>query len=410
MSSKELLGDQSNEQSYEEVKVSKRNNIYKISSQNNDLNNQDYIRQRSQGLDNIDVIQNTRNINRNITVMTQEMMNNAAGSGSNQEDYTIHDKHNEDEDDEIDYDEFNEEGTSGGNAKNLNDIRSNYDHSIDNEDRILQGNERRGRQKQGNKQRLNNKNFRDTGRDSGEDYEEEKMPLIHSSGMHPQNEKKQKGKQIQPYGRPYESIFSNQHRSNTKHDQVPKIESYLHSISGNEIEFQTNQRQRYLDHRQNFNNDSNNSQMMSRKKDQKLSAESGGTDFNSQNPSNTNQTEELKRPSISNFRYEGITGIQGNGTPPSSSSNISNIHQMNISQRPRSPENDQMNIQSLMMNNPNYEEDVLLGENEILTPRRQEQLENESKKTSGASTPSRDGADTPTRKNFNKHQQQLGDK
>jgi hypothetical protein len=39
-----------------------------------------------------------------------------------------------------------------------------------------------------------------------------------------------------------------------------------------------------------------------------------------------------------------------------------------------------------------------LEENEVLTPRRQEQLDKESKKTSGASTPSRDGADTPTRK------------
>lgn len=148
------------------------------------------------------------------------------------------------------------------------------------------------------------------------------------------------------------------------------------------IDVQSHQRHRYNDPRQVYNNDSSLSQSnnIRNKKDQKLSAESGGTDFNSQNPSNTNQTEEFRR-------------------------------EFNIGQRSQSPENDQMSIPSLMIQNPQiFEEDVLLGENEVLTPRRQEQLENESKKTSGASTPSRDGADTPTRKNFNEHQQQFGDK
>jgi hypothetical protein len=55
-------------------------------------------------------------------------------------------------------------------------------------------------------------------------------------------------------------------------------------------------------------------------------------------------------------------------------------------------------------------DEAYVGEGEVFTPRRHDQLENESKKTSGASTPSRDGADTPTRKNFNEQQKQLGDK
>jgi len=53
------------------------------------------------------------------------------------------------------------------------------------------------------------------------------------------------------------------------------------------------------------------------------------------------------------------------------------------------------------------DEDVLLGENEVLTPRQKDQLE-KSLKTGGASTPSRDGADTPNTEKFIEHQQQLG--
>lgn len=143
-----------------------------------------------------------RQNNRHFDIMTQEMMNNAAGSGSNQDDFMLQDKPNEGEDDEeVDYDEeeddYNEEGTSGGDAKHntrgeefkryrdefLNDI-------LDNEGRIIQGNERRGRQKQGKKKR-GNKNTRETGRDSGDDYEEEKIPIqpSSSSGIQPHSYK-----------------------------------------------------------------------------------------------------------------------------------------------------------------------------------------------------------------------------
>ena len=41
------------------------------------------------------------------------------------------------------------------------------------------------------------------------------------------------------------------------------------------------------------------------------------------------------------------------------------------------------------------------------TPRKRDEFEEESKKTDGASTPSRNGADTPTRKEFIDHQQRM---
>lgn len=118
-------------------------------------NEADYIRQEQVKIDKIIPVSRNKHIN----VMTQEMLNNAAGSGSNQEDYMIQEKNNEDEfDEEIEYDDFeeeyNEEGTSGGNAKHFihdmiykrkHDIN---DNNIDIDGRILQGNERRGRQKQ----------------------------------------------------------------------------------------------------------------------------------------------------------------------------------------------------------------------------------------------------------------------
>lgn len=115
----------------------------------------DYIRQEQLKVDKIIPVSR----NKHMDVMTQEMMNNAAGSGSNQEDFMIQEKNNEDEfDEEIEYDDFeeeyNEEGTSGGNAKHfIHDMiykrkHDANDNNLDIDGRILQGNERRGRQKQ----------------------------------------------------------------------------------------------------------------------------------------------------------------------------------------------------------------------------------------------------------------------
>lgn len=116
--------------------------------------------------------------NKHLEAMTQEMMNNAAGSGSNQEDYNLPEKANEGEDDEeVDYEhyeeEYNEEGTSGGNAKSISHDkefrRHNFDPAeanIEADDRVIQGNERRGRQKQSKKRRGHKQNAYETGRDS----------------------------------------------------------------------------------------------------------------------------------------------------------------------------------------------------------------------------------------------------
>jgi hypothetical protein len=116
--------------------------------------------------------------NNHLETMTQEMMNNAAGSGSNQEDYNFQEKANEGEDDEeVDYEhyeeEYNEEGTSGGNAKSISHDkefrRHNFDPAegnIEADDRVIQGNERRGRQKQSKKRRGHKQNAYETGRDS----------------------------------------------------------------------------------------------------------------------------------------------------------------------------------------------------------------------------------------------------
>ena len=248
-----------------------------------------------------------------------------------------------------------------------------------------------------NKRRANI-NVRDTGRDSGEDYEEEKIPGgPSSSGIQPHHfDKREKNKQSQPYGRQSEGP-SSQYSGLIKQDPRPSVESYTHNLGGSHLS-QTNQRQRILDQRQGHSTGDSNHNKNNRRKDLKLSAESGGTDFN-QNPSTPNQTEELKSNSTTqHYQYE--SSIQGNATPPSAS-NRANIGHLNIGQRSTSPEGDR-NFPGITMNRGgNIEEDVVLEENELLTPRRQEQLENESKKTSGASTPSRDGANTPTRKNFN---------
>lgn len=136
-----------------------------------------------------------------------------------------------------------------------------------------------------------------------------------SSGIQSdQYKKREKGKQSQPFGR---------------HHEGPSFRSK-----------QTDSRQTYA------TGDSGHNPKQNRRKDQKYSAESGGTDFN-QNQTMVNQLEEVK-----NMRGPNITSVF----------------------------------------NTNFEQ------NEVLTPRRQELLDNESRKTSGASTPSRDGADTPTRK------------
>ena len=118
-------------------------------------NEAEYVRQEQNKIDKILPVSR----NKHMDIMTQEMMNNAAGSGSNQEDFMIQEKNNEDDyDEEIEYDDFeeeyNEEGTSGGNAKHIihdkqyKRKQDSNDNNIDIDGRILQGNERRGRQKQ----------------------------------------------------------------------------------------------------------------------------------------------------------------------------------------------------------------------------------------------------------------------
>lgn len=382
---------------------------------------QEYIRQEQSKIDKVQPVAR----NRHLETMTQEMMNNAAGSGSNQEDYLIQEKNNEEEyDDEIEYDAFeddyNEEGTSGGNAKPISHEkdyrRMKYDQTDNNleaDDRVIQGNERRGRQKQSKKRRGHNINALETGRDSGDDYEEEeKIPGVSSSSgiQSHQYKKREKGKQSQPFGRQSETPSSGQFSNLPKHDTRLSGESYMHNIGVAGHVSQANQRHRQADPRQTYSTgDSSFNQKQNRRKDQKLSAESGGTDFN-QNPSTQNQMEELKSSVASHhYPYEGT--IQGSTNSATlRAANRPNVPHLNIAQRAGSPEGDQRNYPNIGLDGRgNFDEDVLLGENEISTPRRQEQLENESKKTSGASTPSRDGADTPTRKNFNEHQQQLGE-
>lgn len=221
-------------------------------------------------------------------------------------------------------------------------------------------------------------NVRDTGRDSGEDYEEEKLPGGPSSSgiqSHHFEAKREKNKQSQPYGR--QSEGSSQYSGLIKQEMRAPIDSYAHNLGGGSHASQANQRQRLFDQRQGHSTgDSNHNQKVNRRKDLKLSAESGGTDFN-QNPSTPNQTEELKSNSTTqHYQYE--SSIQGNATPPSTS-NRSNIGHLNIGQRSTSPEGDR-NFPGVSMNRGgNIEEDVLLEENELLTPRRQEQLDNESK-------------------------------
>jgi hypothetical protein len=347
------------------------------------------------------------------------MINNAAGSGGNQEDF-IPEENNQGkslpnyfvDNDEGHYEEeYNndEDGTSGGNAKYSRDheFRRGFDHNEGNnteaDDRVIQGNERRGRQKLSKKLRQQNKNTQETSRDSDNEYEEEeKNPGVNSSsGIQSQQYKKGKGKQSQPFGRQSEGPSSNQY--NSRHDPRSGNDGYVQSMGSGHAS-QANQRHRQADPRQTYpTGDSgyNPNKQSRNRKDQKLSAESGGTDFN-QNQSTANQMEDFKSPTVSqNYQYD-----------PSSQNSQSNSHQrtptrnvprLNIGQRPASPDQNERNFQNLSLGQ-NYEEDVLLGEHEISTPRRQEQLENESKKTSGASTPSRDGADTPTRKNFNDQQ------
>lgn len=358
----------------------------------------EYMRQEQEKIDKILPVSRPKHLD----IITQEMMNNAAGSGSNQDDYMVQEKYSEGEGDEVDY---NEEGTSGGNAKYIShdkDYRRpkfGQPDTLDNDGRVLQGNERRGRQKQ-SKKRRDYKNVRETGRDSGDEYEEEeKIPGPTSSSGYPQQhfKKREKGKQSQPYGRQSEGPSSGTFGNLTKQEQRPHPDTYMVNMGGTHAS-QVNQRPRQVDHRQGHST-GDTSYRTNKRKDQKLSAESGGTDFN-QNQSVVNQNEERKASS-QNYPYEANT--QGNINQPSNvGSHRVNVPTLNIGQRASSPEGHQAY--------PNLMHDTRDNDNEVSTPRRNEQLENESKKTSGASTPSRDGADTPTRKNFNEHQQQLGDK
>ena len=222
-----------------------------------------------------------------------------------------------------------------------------------------------------------------------------------------QYKKREKGKQSQPLGRQLEGGSSSQFNNvNPRHEPRMVMDNYMPSVNSNHAS-QSHQRHRQADSRQtNSTGDSSYVQnKQNRRKDQKLSAESGGTDFN-QNQSTTNQQEESKNiPSSSNYQYEGNT--QGNATNTQRTSSRANVPHLNIVPRPTSPEFDQRNYGSMGLGiGGSYDEDVVLDEHEVSTPRRKDQLENESKKTSGASTPSRDGADTPRRKN---DLQQLGE-
>lgn len=209
-------------------------------------------------------------------------------------------------------------------------------------------------------------NVRDTGGDSGEDYEEEKIPGGPSSSgiqSHHFEAKREKNKQSQPYGR--QSEGSSQYSGLIKQETRPTGDSFSHNLGGVSHTSQANQRQ---GHSTGY---SSHNQKINRKKDLKLSAESSGTDFN-QNPSTPNQTEDLK----SNISMKAVSKEM---QIHSQNSNRSNIGHLNIGQRSTSPEGDR-NFPGVSINRGgNVEEDVILEENELLTPRRQEQLENESK-------------------------------
>lgn len=229
-----------------------------------------------------------------------------------------------------------------------------------------------------------------------------------SSGIQSAHYKKRdKGKQSQPFGRQVEGIPSSQLNNYNRQDpRAGGMESYIPNVPANHSAHpHKNYRQGNPMQTTSTGDSSYVQNKLNNKRDQKLSAESGGTDFN-QNQSTTNNQEDFKNPATSsNYQYEGGT-IQGNATSTQRAAARMSIPPLNIAQRPESPDFDHRNFPRM---GGNHDEDVLLGEHEVSTPRRKDQLENESKKTSGASTPSRDGADTPTRKKFNEHQQQLGE-
>mmetsp|Transcript_14833 Transcript_14833/g.14719 ORF Transcript_14833/g.14719 Transcript_14833/m.14719 type:complete len:470 (-) Transcript_14833:34-1443(-) len=351
-------------------------------------------------------------------VATQKMINNAAGSGSNQEDF-IQDRNNyEEEYHEYEMDDafghgYNEEGTSGGNAKAAEydkEVKPTTTHkqnmnesNIKAEDRVIQGNERRGRQIKGNKMRAPNKT-QEAGRDSTDEYEEEdkNTAMNSSSGIQSAHYKKrEKGKQSQPLGRQVDGSSSSQFHNTAKQDlRVGGMESYIPNMGSNYAPHPHNKYRQGVPMQNTSTGDSSYfTPKMPNRKDQKLSAESGGTDFN-QNQSTTNNQEDSKTPN----------NTQGNSTNSQRMQSRANVPPLNMAHKMPSPEFDQRNHgPKNRVVGGNHEEDVLLGENEVSTPRRKDQFENDSKKTSGASTPSRDGADTPTRKKFNEHQQQLGE-
>lgn len=333
------------------------------------------------------------------TKTNTQSMNNAAGSGGNQDDFRQDQMNNEGEDDDsyVYFDEYNEEGTSGGNAKPLSHDqdygRPKYDQNENNNEvvnRNIQGNERRGRQKQSNKRRqYNTINAQEMERDSGDDYEEEeKIPgNMSSSGTQSHSYKKNvKGYlgtrqvaadsvQNQAFSRASEGPLGGQFRNITRHDPRAVVETHVPSYPG-----QANQRHRQADPRQTYTmGGDSHTQNQPRRKDQKLSAESGGTEFN-QYQSTTNQQEDFKSTGPSpNYQYD--VNMQGSITSNTQRTlTKTNIPHLNIGQRTGSPEEDQRIYGNLGMGiGGNYDEDVLLGENEVSTPRRQEIIENESK-------------------------------
>lgn len=139
------------------------------------------------------------------------------------------------------------------------------------------------------------------------------MTLSSSGIQSHQYKKREKGKQSQPFGRQTEGIPTSQLNNMMRHDPRSGMEGQMQNIGGCPTNTSHN-RHRQADSRQitSTGDSSYVPNKHNRRKDQKLSAESGGTPSNpNQNP--TNQQEDFKNPSRSvNYQYEGNT--QGNST------------------------------------------------------------------------------------------------
>ena len=320
--------DQSNihnkeEEKYEENKYEEEKLALNILQTKND--NEDYWRIEQDRINEIIPIQKPI---KHIDPKPQKLINNAAGSGSNQDDF-LENKNNEDEGEEENEiintfeEEFNEEGTSGGNANPIGydkeynrNIYDQTENNLELDDRVIQGNERRGRQKQSHKIRQPNMT-QETGRDSADDYEEEeKIPGMTSSSSGIQSlhyKKREKGKQSQPFGRQTEGIPASQLNNIMRHESRNVTDGYAQHMSMNTTNTSYN-RHRQADSRQitSTGDSSYIPNKHNRRKDQKLSAESGGTPSNP-NQNTTNQQEDSKNSSNPlNYQYEGNT--QGNST------------------------------------------------------------------------------------------------